>query len=185
MTDIVFDAEFLDDGKTIDLISIGMINRSTGAELYLVNADADWDRIANRRWLAENVVIHLPLVGEITKFPHHECWKFEIDRQDRRVLPKAAIAEQVAAFVLAAPRPRLCAWYASYDMVALNQLWGAMVDKPAGIPWWCWDFKQACAKFGIEDDHLPAQSEGLHDALADARTLLARIEWAEGQVSDL
>ena len=181
MTDIVFDTEFSENGTTIDLISIGMVNRDTRGELYLVNADADWDRIANRRWLVENVVVHLPVAGGITKYPHHDCWKFDIDRADPRVVSHTAIAAAVAEFILAAPEPRLCAWYASYDMVALNQLWGAMVDKPAGIPWWSWDFAQELDRHGISEEELPPQEGDLHNALADARTLLARMEWLDRQ----
>lgn len=182
MTDLVLDSEFLENGSTIDLISIALINRDTDAEYYAVNADADWRAIKKRGWLCENVVPHLPLALPVRKSNwaiHPGEWTFEVDKKATIVKPRWVIANEVRDFILAAENPRLCAWYASYDMVALNQLWGPMVTKPDGIPWWCWEFKQEQDRRGITDDDLPPQESGQHDALADARTLLARMEWLE------
>ena len=47
------DTEFIEDGKTIDLISIGIVaedNRS----LYLINSECDWSKASP--WVLENVL---------------------------------------------------------------------------------------------------------------------------------
>lgn len=45
-----YDTEFLDDGKTIEFISIGIV-REDGLTYYAVNRDADWERINRDPWL--------------------------------------------------------------------------------------------------------------------------------------
>ena len=41
---VYYDTEFLEDGKTIELLSIGIV-RADGQEYYAVISDADWDRV--------------------------------------------------------------------------------------------------------------------------------------------
>jgi hypothetical protein len=43
-TRYAFDTEFIEDGRTIDLISIGIVCED-GREYYAVNSDAPWDRV--------------------------------------------------------------------------------------------------------------------------------------------
>jgi hypothetical protein len=50
------DAEFHEDGKTIELISIALVSQD-GRRLYFENADYDWDKSTD--WLKENVYPHL------------------------------------------------------------------------------------------------------------------------------
>jgi hypothetical protein len=150
-----YDTEFLEDGKTIDLISIGIV-REDGQEYYAVNADADWDRILLDEWLIRNVVPQLP--HPIT------------------YLPKWRIAEEVKAFLLSGPGdPELWAWYAAYDHVALAQLFGKMIDLPEGIPMYTNDLKQVISLRKLKN--LPRQAEGQHNALADAHHLRNMFEW--------
>ncbi|WP_100458737.1 3'-5' exoribonuclease [Mycobacteroides abscessus] len=68
MTIYCYDTEFLEDGRTIDLISIGIVCED-GREYYAVNSEADWDRIRKDDWLMDNVVRHLPThsTGEVKK----------------------------------------------------------------------------------------------------------------------
>ena len=54
---IFYDCEFLEDGKTIDLISIGLIAEA-GDEYYAVNSDMPIERIESHGWLMKNVVPH-------------------------------------------------------------------------------------------------------------------------------
>ena len=56
---IFYDCEFLEDGKTIDLISIGLIAEA-GDEYYAVNSDMPIERIESHGWLMKNVVPHIP-----------------------------------------------------------------------------------------------------------------------------
>ncbi len=158
---IFLDTEFLEDGKTIDLISIGMV-RGDGETLYLGNKEADWSRIVQNRWLMEHVIPSLP---PITK---SDFW-----------LNRHALAKKVEAFCKGNTtqtkwdEPEFWADYASYDWVALCQLFGRMMDLPKRWPMFCNDFQQLCAQHG----HTPKQqTEGLHDALADAQWLKREYE---------
>lgn len=51
-----FDTEFIEDGKTIELISIGIVAED-GRELYAENSECDLAR-ANQ-WVQDNVIVHL------------------------------------------------------------------------------------------------------------------------------
>lgn len=172
---VYYDCEFLEDGRTTELISIGMVDEE-GHEYYAVNADAPlsrrwWTpwrptRIERHPWLMENVVPNLP--------QGHGDWKnhmpknWLIDLIDHRVKPKAVIADEVRRFILGYPgEPELWAWYAAYDHVALCQLWGTMMDLPEGIPMYTNDLKQEAARLG--DPAMPPQASREHNALNDAR----------------
>jgi hypothetical protein len=130
---IFYDTEFIEDGKTIELISIGMVAED-GRELYAVNADAPWKRITKHEWLMANVVPHLPQPhGDwIRQMP--KSWL--IDFHNPCVKRKSAIADEVRAFVQATPDAELWAWYGAYDHVAYAQLFGRMIDLPDGFPMW-------------------------------------------------
>ena len=160
---IWYDCEFLEDGRTIDLISIGMVAEDD-RELYAVNADMPWKRILRHDWLMENVVPSLPIIR------HDGIRPFKsplLDRSHPAVKPKAVIANEVRDFIQATPDVELWAWYGAYDHVRLMQLWGAMIDKPKGVPMWTNDLRQECYRLG--DPRVPEQAKGEHNALADAR----------------
>lgn len=52
-----FDTEFIEDGKTIDLISIGIVAED-GREYYAINRDCDFSKASD--WVKENVIAKLP-----------------------------------------------------------------------------------------------------------------------------
>ena len=139
---IFFDTEFIEDGKTIDLISIGMV-REDGACLYFENSECDRSRADP--WVVENV------------FPH-------LQNHPIRSATRKQIAEYVIAFAGAAPE--FWAYYADYDWVVLCQLFGRMIDLPKGWPMYCRDVKQLCDSLG--GPKLPKQEGVEHNALADA-----------------
>ena len=139
---IWFDTEFIEDGKTIDLISIGIVTEDHG-ELYMENAECDLSRASP--WVQENVVSHLE--GGI------------------RRLHRSKIAEMVQR--LAGDKPEFWGYYADYDWVVLCQLFGTMMDLPKGWPMYCRDIKQLCDSLG--NPKLPEQGKDEHHALADAR----------------
>ncbi len=141
-----YDTEFLEDGTTIDLISIGIVAED-GREYYAVSEDMPVDRIRKHEWLMKNVFPHLPFSGD---------WK-----------PKEQIAAEVKEFLLASTAPELWAWYCAYDHVVLAQLFGPMIDLPEGIPMYTHDLR-AFVDY-LPDSSLPKQSGGAHDALEDAR----------------
>lgn len=138
---IFFDTEFIEDGRTIDLISIGMV-REDGATLYFENNECDYARASE--WVRENVLSHL--AGP----------RVQADR--------ASIARNVLEFV--GEKPEFWAYYADYDWVALCQLYGTMVRLPKGWPMYCRDVKQWCDALG--SPKLPKQKSEEHNALFDA-----------------
>jgi hypothetical protein len=137
---IFFDTEFIDDGKTIDLISIGMV-REDGQTYYAEARECDRSKACD--WVRTNVFPHLHL---------------------RFVKPRAQIAKEIEAF--AGSNPQFWAYYAAYDWVALSQLYGRMLDVPRGWPNFCRDLKQLCVDHG--NPKLPAHTGAAHNALDDA-----------------
>lgn len=175
MTDYDYDLEFLEDGRTIELISIGIV-ADDGREYYAVNRDAPWKRIAKHDWLMENVVPSLPrLHGD------ERLHRWILSRYGRRTNPcmldfahphmhsRDVIAAGVRSFLLSGGEPVLWADYGAYDHVALCQLWGRMIDLPSGLPMFTNDIQQEARRLGVGWDELPQQPAGHHNALADAR----------------
>jgi len=138
---IWFDTEFIEDGKTIDLISIGLV-REDGARFYAENKECDHGRADP--WVVKNVLEHLE--GPVTQWT------------------RAEIAEGIRVF--AGEKPEFWAYYADYDWVVLCQLYGRMIDLPTGWPMYCRDLKQEADRLGVT---LPKQKTTEHHALADAR----------------
>lgn len=154
-----YDTEFLDDGRLIDLISIGMV-REDGAEYYAINAQMPWVRILQHDWLVENVVNHLPK----TKYG------VSLDHEHPDVKPHHVIKNEVEQFLWDGLKPEhdnveLWSWCGAYDHVALCQLWGAMVDKPFFIPHFT---NEIGTLFHINNEPKINVPEGNHNALADA-----------------
>jgi len=139
-----FDTEFIEDGKTIDLLSIG-IAAEDGSTFYAENTDADLSRGSD--WVQRNVIVHLN-------------WN------DHGVTRKQ-LRDDVLEFVSSrTSEPEFWAYYSAYDWVALCQLFGTMMDLPKGWPMYCRDVKQLCDQMG--NPTLPKQSNVEHHALADA-----------------
>jgi len=175
-----YDCEFLEDGRTIDLISIGMVAED-GREYYAVNQGdlGMWSRVNQHAWVAENVLPHLPTKSfEVIRKDGSQGVCLASDISDSRVKPIAQIAREVREFLLAVDgKPELWAWYAAYDHVALCQLWGPMIDLPKGIPMLTKDLKQRCDDLG--NPTLPEQPAGEHNALADARHNVVRARFLD------
>ncbi|MDR3080966.1 MAG: 3'-5' exoribonuclease [Streptomyces sp.] len=163
MTRLFYDCEFLEDGKTIELISIGMVRESDCAELYLVNRDMPVKRIKKHPFLSKHVWPSLPRFHGERRIACGD----PLDKQDPAVQPLPEIANRVRRFITDTPDPQLWAWYGAYDHVALAQLYGPMIDLPTGIPMWTNDIQQEVVRLG--NPQLPEQPAGLHNALADAR----------------
>ena len=174
MTRIFYDTEFLEDGRTIDLISIGMV-RDDGAEYYaVVKDDRLISRVYEHEWLAANVLPSLPvkLAGL------GAWWEWDKGHPDAdNVKPRELIAAEVREFILAAPEPELWADYCAYDHVALCQLWGRMIDLPAGVPMFTHDLRHALSPLA---DPPPMPGAAEHNALDDAREVRWRFGWLTG-----
>jgi hypothetical protein len=162
-----YDLEFLEDGRTIELISTGVVCED-GREYYAVNSDMPVERINKHRWLMDNVWPSLPLRGRRPSTGYvGSASDGVLDTSSTLVKPKWVIANEIREFLLSAGKPKLWADYGAYDHVALCQLWGPMVKLPEGLPIWTHDIRQAIeAVPGFEP---PQQDEGEHNALEDAR----------------
>ena len=148
-----FDTEFIEDGKTIDLMSIGIVSED-GREFYVENRDCDL-RPASK-WVRENVFPHL------VNLKHFDYGKPYI-ASSRSSMDFDQIGPAVLEFI-GNDNPEIWAYYADYDWVAMCQLFGTMMDLPKGWPMYCRDLKQLAG-----DTPLPEQGKGEHHALADAR----------------
>jgi hypothetical protein len=165
MTRLYIDTEFLEDGATIELISIGLVSEG-GHHFYGINREAPLHRIAKHDWLLEHVVPSLPLKRWNGVF----MWGLEWDEEhpDSGFLgSKKDLAEGVRKFITQFASPQLFGWYSAYDHVALAQLWGRMIDLPEGVPMYTGDLKQEAVRLG--NPKLPGQLAGEHNALEDAR----------------
>jgi hypothetical protein len=158
---LYYDTEFLENGSTIRLISIGMV-REDGHSLYRVVYDYSLAKdMFYHPWLRKNVAPSLPYEmtedGVALSHAHPDYLK---------VMSRAEIAEDVKRFVLETPNPELWAYYSAYDHVALCQLFGRMVDLPTGFPMFTHDLKSRLVQMG--NPRVPEQASGLHNALSDA-----------------
>lgn len=151
-----YDTEFYEDGKTIELISIGIVAED-GRELYYVVPEAMY-LCRQSQWLMTNVAPHLP-----RNTLDERC----IDTENPHVRTKSEISGLVQEFLLAEDTPELWAWYGSYDHVVLAQLFGRMIDLPDGIPMYTNDIRSLVHWYGVKK--YPSQMGVAHNALADAR----------------
>lgn len=162
-----YDLEFIEDGRTIDLISIGMVAED-GRELYAVNTHFNKVALFANPWLVEHVVPSLPM----SKVYPDKPWSwgnFLEDFESGLWKSREEIKKELLEFCdpLQHGKPELWAYYGAYDHVALCQIFGKMIDLPKGWPMWTRDIKQWCADLG--DPELPMIGKGEHNALHDAR----------------
>ncbi|MEV4624198.1 polyadenylate-specific 3'-exoribonuclease AS [Asanoa sp. NPDC049573] len=152
-----YDCEFIEDGRTVDLVSIGVVDEH-GREFYAVSTEFDDSRAVP--WVRRNVLDKLPS-------PSDKAWR-----------SRERIRDDLYEFLVAPLRAtsgetlELWAWYAAYDHVVLAQLWGAMPALPRAIPRFTKELRQLWDDLGKPP--LPAAGSDQHDALADARHNLAR-----------
>jgi len=147
-----YDTEFIEDGVTIDLVSIGMVDEA-GREFYAVSTEFDERKAIP--WVRRNVLEQLPP-------PADRAWR------DRR-----RIRDDLLAFLTGpGEEVELWAWFAAYDHVALAQLWGPMTALPRVVPRFTRELRQRWDDVGQPE--LPPRPAGVHDALVDARYNLAR-----------
>ena len=183
MTRYFYDTEFLEDGRTIELISIGILAED-GREYYAVNSDMPEDRLKREDWLAENVIAHLPIngAGYRGKNPYKSDnghWIWSLDLNSPLVKPKWVIRNEVRAFMsVGGPPTELWADYGAYDHVVLAQLFGKMINLPSGWPMWTHDLQHLIQPLVERGYELPQQPGTAHNALDDARFVWGQWSWA-------
>lgn len=176
-----YDLEFLEDGSTIDMISIGIVAED-GREYYAVNRDADWSRVLQHDWLRENVWPYLPT----KRHPIGDQITERLELNNPLVKYRRDIAHEVKAFLNPDPedyrKTELWAWCGAYDHVATYQLWGPMqAVHDTGLPFYTHDLKSIADLFLTDEQReelraLPMTGSA-HNALDDARQLRDRYEY--------
>lgn len=162
------DSEFMEDGHTIEPLSIGIVSELFH-KLYVVITDADLDR-ANDFVRAE-VLPHLratPPAGTETVFCTKAGAKHWIMDWLQRVLPDG-------------DTPEFWADYGAYDWVLFCQLWGNMTDLPEGFPMFIRDVEQLRHDIGWDgpfphEEMRNFRDEPAHNAVHDAFETFER--WA-------
>jgi hypothetical protein len=147
-----YDCEFIEDGRTIDLVSIGMVDE-TGREFYAVSTEFDASRAIT--WVRRNVLAQLPP-------PADRVWR---SREQIR-------ADLLAFLTAPGEEIELWAWMAGYDHVALAQLWGDMRALPRRLPRFTHELRQRWEYAGCPV--LPEPPPDQHNAVVDARHNLVR-----------
>jgi 3' exoribonuclease, RNase T-like len=181
---VFYDLEFLENGKTIDALSIGMVAED-GRELYLQNTECHFRRADP--WVKANVFPHLryfdrkkyqPFLGPHDAPGARSVW-----------MSHAGITESIKRFCDPAQYGPLELWgyYSSYDHVALCQFFGKMVDLPSGYPMWTNDLQQWAHQLGVDSLSLHVPQHQEHDSLADAQWNRDAYAWlaAKAQVAVL
>ncbi len=154
-----FDTEFIENGKTIDLLSIGIVAED-GREFYAESSEADWSQASE--WVKENVL------------PHLNSFRRDGDGFTRAcdAVSRAAIRQSLVEFcdVEKYGLPEFWGYFSAYDHVALCQLFGTMMNLPARWPMYTRDIQQWAGALGVTvslESLVP--DEGIHNALTDAR----------------
>jgi hypothetical protein len=147
-----YDTEFIEDGVTIDLVSIGVVDEC-GREFYAVSTEFDPAKAGV--FVRDNVLPKLPSPGD-------PAWR---SREQIRADLLEFLGKPVGGI-------ELWAWFAAYDHVALAQLWGPMPALPRQLPRFTRDLRQRWEDAG--KPKLPAAPDDAHDALADAKHNLQR-----------
>ena len=152
------DTEFIEDGKTIDLISIGIVAED-GREYYAISTEFKARKAS--QWVKDNVLVHLP---ERHVYPGMPGYGWNDVERARAWKPRKQIAAEIVAFV--GDAPEFWGYYADYDWVVLCQLYGTMMDLPRGWPMYCRDLQQWRDELGNPAIVAPIDE---HNALAAAR----------------
>jgi hypothetical protein len=162
------DSEFVEDGATIDLLSIAIVGED-GRSLYRCFADAKLGRADD--WVVFNVYPKLPVMktcGDDSQ------WRWSLGRSQAMgvaVNNRRDVVEDILEFLEDDERPEFWGYFADYDWVAFCQLFGRMIDLPGKFPKFCMDLRQWRMELGeaIWRKAVPAQNPASeHSALADA-----------------
>lgn len=147
-TDVYFDFEFIDDGKSITPISLGMVTNN-GGSLYI---EYEFDVTNANDWVAENVfpgLVNKPGAGATIN--------------EAKALIQHWVSENTH-------KPRFWGYYPSYDWVCLAQHFGTMMSLPDG-----WPMRPECLMQLVEytgfdlREFKTKNGEGPHNAREDAK----------------
>lgn len=159
-TPVFFDCEFIEDGETIELLSLGAVTLD-GHEFYAVNSEAKLNHAS--AWVLENVVPQLDMI--VNPLLYHG----DLDHEGGPDYIAQAFFQFVSAARNRGGTPKVDFWgyYADYDWVTVCQLYGPMVDLPEGFPMLAYDMRQYLDTMGRFEMKQPENAP--HHALLDAR----------------
>lgn len=146
---IYIDTEFIDNGETLELISIGLVKES-GEGLYLISSEFQFENCDD--WLLENVLPNLE------KTIHNTCSLKEI--------------KQKVIDFCGTNKIQFYGYYSAYDWVIFCQLFGRMIDIPINYSQYCHDLKQDLDRLELYD--FVGQTGGVnHNAFKDAKSFIS------------
>jgi hypothetical protein len=166
-----FDTEFIENGITIDLISIGIVSED-GRTLYKQNRDCKFPSASD--WVWRNVfpsLTHFSMSGTRSCNERQHNLDSKLDARchgdDCPWAYRFSIRDSILEFcdVEKYGKPEFWGYYADYDWVVFCQIFGTMMQLPKGFPMYCRDVKQLCDEMG--NPKLP-ENNGSHNALEDA-----------------
>jgi hypothetical protein len=162
------DTEFYEDGRTIDLISIGLVAED-GREFYACSLDAQLHRCHERdSWMRENVLAQLPSYGDKAWMSRQKIRQgvtlFTGSDDVRDALVRTV---ELDTLFVRDDKPEIWAWYGASDWVTFYQLWGRLIDMPRHFPRRFRELKELADR--VVDPALPPKPQGQHTAIADAR----------------
>jgi hypothetical protein len=138
------DTEFDDKGRTIDLISIGIVSED-GRKYYAESNEFNPD--ACNAWVKENVLTKLTGPSK----------------------SRAEIRDGIKAFIAGGSNPIFWGYYADYDWVLFCQLFGGMLNLPMGWPQMCMDVKQYAIQISCPNiTKFVPPPDNAHNSLDDA-----------------
>ncbi len=185
---VFIDTEFIEDSKTIDLISIGMVNEN-GKEYYAINSDCKFDRAND--WVKENV---FPPIGLKIQNEFKKMTKIKFPKEKTLLnfyRNKAVIAKEIELFLKGNNSSQdLEIWcdYGHYDYVVICQLYGEMIDLPDIFPYYFNDIQSLARQLSRIKNYpvllntiLPPdlETDGNHNALLGAKSCKLRYEYLE------
>lgn len=144
------DSEFISDGKTIDLVSIGIVCED-GDSLYLECSEFNPSKATP--WVRENVLAHL------TQGTRHDHFTIK-HAVEAFIESKCEAGNQKAV-------PEFWGDYCAFDFVLLSQLFGTFDTWPQGWPFFMHDLQQFQESVGLDAPEFPSN----HNALDDAKII--------------
>lgn len=187
------DTEFIEDGKTIDLISIGVIAEDD-REFYRINQECCFKKAND--WVLDNVLIPIGidrsgwidtplemsprikqqylLQRKKQDLKHELIWFL---KKPELQIEKDYSYQELFNFELQ-ERPEIWGYYCDYDWVVFCQLFGKMIDLPIGFCQYCLDVKQEARRLRVS--RFPIEKTQEHNALEDAKWIKKAWEFLNG-----
>ncbi len=164
---IFLDTEFIEDGRTIEPLSIGMV-REDSKEYYAEVANLTL--LKPNEWVYTNVIPHLKS-WETTQTTPKILGRLSTSKGAKI---REVVRQEIIDFCDGEQDPEFWGYFADYDWVLLCQLFGTMMDLPNRWPKYCLDIRQEMEVQGITKSQMisrigEGEDEEGHDALTGAR----------------